>query len=125
MKHLFTFLLVAISATSFAQGNLQFNQVINVSGVSAGSNIMTTVTVPTGKVWKITSSSWMSANGGLVSNWLCLGPHSINGNQSGVDPAKLPIWLEPGSYEVKWCNPTDNFIGQRYAISGVEFNVVP
>ena len=125
MKHLFTFLLVAISATSFAQGNLQFNQVINVSGVSAASNIMSTVTVPAGKVWKITSSSWISPNGGLISNWLCLGPHSINGTLSGVNPAKLPIWLDPGSYDVKWCNPTDNFSGYRYAISGVEFNVVP
>ena len=125
MKHLFTFLLLAISATSFAQGNLQFNRAVNVNGVTPGANVFTTVTVPAGKVWKITSSSWMSSGGGIVTQWLCLGPHSINGNISGIDPSKLPIWLEPGSYDIKWCNPTDNFSGYRYAISAIEFNVVP
>ena len=123
MKHLFTFLLVAISATSFAQGNLQFNQVINVSGVSAATNIMTSVTVPAGKVWKITSASWLTANGGGVSYWLCLGPYVIG--SGSTYPPRFPIWLEPGSYEVKYCDPGDNFSGYRYAISGVEFNVVP
>jgi hypothetical protein len=124
MKHLFSILLVAISATTFAQGNLQFNQVINVSGVTPGGNVFTTVTVPAEKVWKITSSSWMSPGGGIVAQWLCLGPHSINGSLSGIDPSKLPIWLEPGSYDVKWCDPTGNVSGYRYAISAIEFNVV-
>ena len=52
MKHLFTFLLVAISAASFAQGNLQFNQVINVSVYSYIKHY-NTVTVPVGKVLKL------------------------------------------------------------------------
>ena len=62
MKYIYTFLFIAISAASFAQGNLQFNQVLNfdyssgfVSGY--GNEILETITVPIGKVWKITAAS--------------------------------------------------------------------
>jgi hypothetical protein len=54
MKYIYTFLFVAISATSFAQGgNLQFNQVLTFVGNTTETNIYT---VPTGKVAKITKA---------------------------------------------------------------------
>ena len=123
MKHLFTFLLVAVSATSFAQGNLQFNQVINLSGIVPTSTSIATVTVPAGKVWKITSASWTAANGGGPDVYLCLDYNVIYRNGAG-NQAIFPIWLQAGSYDVRWCGSAGTS-GYRYAISGVEFNVVP
>ena len=124
MKHLFTFLLIASSATSFAQGNLQFNQVVNVSGVTPGGNIFTTVTVPAGKVWKITSSSWMNSSGSYESDHLCIGPHRLSGYYNGYTLSTYPIWLAEGDYDVKYCG-TATAASRRYAISAIEFNVVP
>ena len=61
MKHLFTFLLLAISATSFAQGNLQFNQVITDAQTfslgTGGTANTSLLTVPADKVWKVESIS--------------------------------------------------------------------
>ena len=124
MKQLFTFLLVAISATCFAQGNLQFNQVINLSGVAPTSNIITSVTVPVGKVWKITSASWRTSNGGGPVRMLCLDYNTIYRNGAG-NRAIFPIWLQAGTYDVSWCGSSTTVSGNRYAISAIEFNVVP
>ena len=135
MKHLYTFLFVAISATTFAQGgNLQFNKVINISGLTPGGNVFTTVTVPTEKVWKITSSSWLSSTGIIISSSynmhpLCIGPFLLNGwrayNGTAYNPVKFPIWLEEGDYDVKFCNYTYTISNYTYAISGIEFNIIP
>jgi hypothetical protein len=135
MKHLFTILLVAISATTFAQGNLQFSKVINVSGVTPGGNVFTTVTVPVGRVWKITSSSWLNVNGNLPASSqssiipFCIGPYLLKGwyqyNGSTLDPVTFPIWLEEGDYDVKFCNSTYTTSNYTYAISGIEFNIIP
>ena len=135
MKYIYTFLFAAISATSFAQGNLQFNKVVNVSGVTPGGQVFTTVTVPAGKVWKITSSSWMDSSGNvpLSSNSdiraFCIGPYKLKGwhqyNGSTLDPVTFPIWLEEGDYDVKFCNYTYTISNYTYAISGIEFNIIP
>ena len=135
MKHLYTLLFVAISAASFAQGNLQFNKVINISGLTPGGNVFTTVTVPAEKVWKITSSSWLNAAGNLPASSqssiipFCIGPYMLKGwyyyNGYFVDPVTFPIWLEEGDYDVKFCNSTQTTSNWTYAISGIEFNIVP
>ena len=58
MKKLLFISFLFISLSSFSQGNLQFNKVINLNytGMAAGSTetTTTTVTIPDGKVWKIT-----------------------------------------------------------------------
>ncbi|MDA9121124.1 hypothetical protein N9J52_03720 [Flavobacteriales bacterium] len=124
MKHLFTFLLVAISATSFAQGNLQFNQVINVSGIKpAGNNAFTTVTVPAGKVWKITSSTFL-INGEYTADYVCIGSNLLYGHFGPYALQTFPIWLQEGDYDVENCNVT-TYYSTVYAISGIEFNIVP
>ena len=134
MKYIYTLLFVAISAMSFAQGNLQFNQVINISGLTPGGNVFTTVTVPAEKVWKITSSSWLNAAGNLPGSGgtlipFCIGPYMLKGwyyyNGYFVDPVTFPIWLEEGDYDVKFCNSTQTTSNFTYAISGIEFNIVP
>ena len=133
MKYIYTFLFVVISATSFAQGNLQFNQVINVSGLTPGGNVFTTVTVPAGKVWKITSSSWLSSTGNITSsNYsmhpLCIGSFLLNGwfsyNGGTYNPVTFPIWLEEGDYDVKYCDAS-GYSNFTYAISAIEFNIIP
>ena len=125
MKHLFTFLLVAVSATCFAQGNLQFNQVVNVNGVDNGGNPLTTVTVPAGKVWKITSATWLNEFGGFYTQSLCIGTHLLQGYYNTISVARFPIWLEEGDYDVQWCGTPQTAASRTYAISGIEFNVIP
>ena len=133
MKYIYTFLFIAISATSFAQGNLQFNKVVNVSGVTPGGNVFTTVTVPAGKVWKITSSTWLNSAGSITSSTyamtpLCIGPFLLNGwktsNGGAYNPVTFPIWLEEGDYDVKHCD-AQSASNYTYAISGIEFNIIP
>ena len=135
MKYIYAFLFVAISATTFAQGgNLQFNKVINISGLTPGGNVFTTVTVPAEKVWKITSSSWLNSGGNLPGSLgniipFCIGPYMLKGwyqyNGSTLDPVTFPIWLEEGDYDVKFCHPTQTTSNWTYAISGIEFNIIP
>jgi hypothetical protein len=47
IKHLWLFLVLLTPVSAFAQGTLQFNQVLTISN--------TPVTVPAGKVWKISA----------------------------------------------------------------------
>ena len=124
MKHLFTFLLVAISASCFAQGNLQFNQVLNfnysVPNGGANGQLAGTLSVPTNKVWKITSAS---ASDGLndgnrlirVNNHV-LYERRTNGNLS----MNTPHWLSTGNHTVEIFGTAK--IG---SLSIIEFNVIP
>jgi hypothetical protein len=133
MKHLFTILLVAVSATSFAQGNLQFNEIVTVRDVLE--------TVPVGKVWKVESyqQSMVSHTPGFIDN--CndlqkLRPFYIDGNMyhdigsiaqiqsvSNVGAVwlvaenKFPIWLKEGQTAKTTCSVD--------FLSIIEFNVVP
>jgi hypothetical protein len=137
MKYIYTLLFAAISTTCFAQGNLQFNKVVNVSGLTPGGNVFTTVSVPVGKVWKITSSSWMDSFGNIPntssSNILafCIGPYMLKGGLvigfpgSTLDPVTFPIWLDEGDYDVKFCSNTLTISNYTYAFSGIEFNIIP
>lgn len=133
MKYLFTILLVAISATTFAQGNLQFHKVVNVSGaIPLGNNVSTTVTVPVGKVWKITSSSWFNGStGSSIANYnLCIGAHALFGRINSEQFTFLPVWLEEDDYDIKICGTQVNLssfgaVPIDYAISGIESNIVP
>ena len=124
-----------------AQGNLQFNDVknIEITGTTSpfdpniGVPISTigTITVPTGKVWKIESTSVkennlnsLAGNGSFV---LLLNNHvaysTYQGN-SGFPFVFLPIWLSAGSYQVKISSgaPQINTIA---SISAIEFNITP
>ena len=131
MKHLFTFLLLAISATSFAQGNLQFNQVVNLD--FSGLNVVTsTITVPAGKVWKVNHAGALStfaAPGNYpvrvvgsfdyisIDNYVIYLPHT-NGQS-----AELPLWLGAGDYDMLGRFTTGDPVS--ISISAIEFNIVP
>jgi hypothetical protein len=126
MKHLFTFLLVAISATSFAQGNLQFNQVLNFDYVllsNGGTNgqLAGTLSVPTNKVWKITSASAADDDLNDGQRFIRVNNHvlyerRVNGHLS----MNTPYWLSTGNHTVEIFGNAK--IG---SLSIIEFNIIP
>ena len=136
MKHLFTFLLVAISATSFAQGNLQINQVGSIS-VSGNASPFTTYTqgftVPAGKVWKIELGSLISIDAGLkrprTTGYVALfiDNYWIQGNYvSELESNALPLWIPEGSHILEMANQSSSTYGQMIGtVNYIEFNVVP
>jgi hypothetical protein len=133
MKHLFTILLVAISATTFAQGNLQFNQVINdeYTGlvITTGSTLGT-LTVPAGKVWKIEFVSFTSntnpsypsvhSSGGTQ---VFINNYNIYAGYNGAGTIHFPLWLSEGGYPVKARQSSNG--NSTLSISAIEFNVIP
>ena len=134
---LLTFILISINSVFSQNNNLQFNRAIFDSlyitdPVYAGpKNFVGNLIVPTGKVWKIESSSGyrystylpdpMQSQGSISAfNWInkfCLNPASV-----------YPIWLPSGTYKVF---SSDSGIGASYStvisftFSGIEFNLVP
>ena len=132
MKYIYTLLFVAISAMSFAQGNLQFNKVLNfdypsvmVSGY--GNVSLEIINVPIGKVWKITSaSSHGTSYNGLTRSALAVNSHFLwyqpNTNSCIMN---TPFWLSSGVHEFKVFNQYSSGQAISSAISVIEFNIVP
>jgi hypothetical protein len=149
MKKTIIIALVLMSFGVFAQGNLQFNQAINITGLG-------TYTVPTGKVLKIESINIGEICAPAVSSTLINCPGggytvpvyrpvdylNISGMQfssgsvveaCGYFPSpppcrtvpssskviSLPIWLNAGKTITTSSSGTLNLI-----ISGIEFNIV-
>jgi len=152
MKKLLLFLL--IPGSILAQGNLQFNQVINTSvTASAGydpeynGTLVGTITVPSGKVIKLESASvylnnssgdirWYYSTGSsnIGSKGCWIGDHLVwapywftSGGSLNkvVDTANFPIWYGPGDYQIRVRHRT-YFMDANYVVaySGIEFNVV-
>ena len=119
-KLLFVFiLLVFCTQKNFAQGNLQFNQVINYTlvGVTPLS-----FTVPSGKVWKIEAVAVDVTNTPYVylrnpANQIIATFYS-----SGSYANPLPYWLSSGYTGNFFLNNSSTYRG---SISIIEFNVVP
>ena len=112
MKHLFTVLLVASSAVCFAQGNLQFNQVLTFEGGADQTWYKPSVN----KVWKIESA--------LITSGTCANSLKVNNvKASGAanNSTSFPIWInDEDSIQVVPCpGPA------QYFISVIEFNVIP
>lgn len=112
--------VLGFSKASFAQGNLQFSQVIildiGFSGIEA-------ITIPAGKVWKIESVS-MGSSGSSPSVYLrnSSGANIAYFSSSGsTNTATLPYWL-PSGFVGSLIN---NYSAFRASISIIEFNVVP
>ena len=131
MKNILLILAIAFSIYSNAQGNLQFNQVINISydfTSSSSEGVIGTITVPSGKVLKIEGAS-------LLLNW---GTYFAEATYSYAmiiiadipvyartnDVRCLPLWLSEGTYDIysSFGASSGNF---RAGISAIEFNVVP
>lgn len=135
-------LTLSFGLNLFAQdtpGNLQYNRVVNYTldfstgGITGNANdghgIVSTFSVPVGKVWKINSvfvgnrdtnraNSVTSVHSGctLTANRNVLYSPSGSGNS-----VNFPLWLSSGSYELYGidCNRA------ALSISAIEFNIVP
>ena len=129
MKNLLFILAVVFSSASFAQGNLQFNQVIKVIDINQA--------VPAGKVWKV--ESYHQQTVGISTNMPTTGcgdlsrprPYYIdntmyhhinpigNGNSSFASAAtnEFPLWLNAAQLIRTSC-PGD-------FLSVIEFNIIP
>lgn len=136
MRLFFIVLFIAFSTWSFSQGNLQFNQVINMSYnynfLNTGQKqTVGSVTVPVGKVWKIESGSIhgeYSANNYPypLETSLFLGDFCVISMSSGNygSPVNYPIWLSAGVYSVVM-NVNNNGGNLKCALSVIEFNIIP
>lgn len=126
--------IVALANTTKAQGNLQFNQVkrITYSGsptVNTNTTI-STITVPSNKVWKIESGSIAYTQSGLAAalglNMLLLVDNQmIYGYYGGSLYSSPPIWLPTGTYQVIIGNNNTNATSVQVGISAIEYNIIP
>jgi hypothetical protein len=137
MKKYVLFLFVVTSSYYLkAQGNLQFNQVINLeawSTTNMGGYYIAEVnfTVPTGKVWKIegvTSGCTTGSGAGVIGLTNTL-TSRYYGNiiPSSNTTSEHPIWLKSGfggkfSSSAGSCQ-YNNAAG--FIVTIIEFNVIP
>lgn len=131
----------------FAQGNLQFNQIINYNLTGNLNSIQTgqfqlqtiSITVPANKVWKIESASCKISNASsylwganpgnevyifLDNNYIGIMRASTTSNN---DTSILPLWLTAGNHTLQLvvdiaAGATQTAYGM---VTGIEFNVVP
>jgi hypothetical protein len=135
MKKILTLLFLVISYLNYAQGNLQFNRVINhviPAGNGNASGIITgSVTIPSNKVWKIESCGYKSAGNpywSLILDNYVLFSYSYY-PASSINPywqPPYPIWLPAGTYawKAQYYNNAAGFF-EGASISIIEYNIVP
>ena len=116
MKTITTFFFVLLFSTlGFSQGNLQFNQVLNLSFSAGGANFA----VPPGKVWKIETVS-LSSYSSYFSLSVAGQSVFLKNTHSGYGPVfeSFPFWVAGGQ------NVFMSGLNSGVA-SIIEFNVVP
>jgi hypothetical protein len=116
MKTITTFFFVLLFSTlGFSQGNLQFNQVLNLSFSAGGANFA----VPPGKVWKIETVS-LSSYSSYFSLSVAGQSVFLKNTHSGYGPVfeSFPFWVAGGQ------NVFMSGLNSGVA-SVIEFNVVP
>jgi hypothetical protein len=130
-----------------AQGNLQFNQVLNPSisavSLSATNPVQSSnITIPNGKVWKVENAAYARYSNGNTTFPLFYWGGNTNvtfylddfllstflaTNGVFVEPS-FPIWLNSGEHILRIVNNGGgNYSGVTYqgTLSVIEFNVVP
>lgn len=141
LSFFFALLACLCSQKSFAQGNLQFNQVINYvipsqTVLNSGSNaasISGNLTVPANKVWKIESASYKGKGNPawtltLDNYMLFTYTQTSGGGQNLYWPTPYPIWLPAGTYNWQstyYVNGNFFVTFEGASISIIEFNIVP
>jgi len=142
MKKLLFISFLFVSLGSFSQGNLQFNKVINLNytgnGADANKSTITTVTIPDGKVWKVTYVYAAYADNGrnyipyrleadftveiggiyIPTGATVGGGDVINSMNGGV------VWLDSGSTPINIVTYEGGTNPYNVSITAIEFNVV-
>ena len=126
MKPFFFLFAFFILGSLNAQGNLQFNQVVTLTGTLTTSPVVGTV--PAGKVWKIEHSAsernGYAANISFVCNNVASYPYfGSTPNAPTQGHVRGPIWLKSGDY-IQLINSSVTY-PSNYFFSIVEFNVIP
>ncbi|MCB9235282.1 MAG: hypothetical protein H6581_26745 [Bacteroidia bacterium] len=150
MKSIYRVFLLGLVALTFSlsaksQASLEFNQVIHqtVSGTVSGAASYvtlgtTTLTVPAGKVWKISAARarWTIYSGNITG--YCSGDpiglylddvnifYSVF-STSNYANYENPIWLPAGTYtlDLRGYTCTSTAVSAKGFISAIEFDVVP
>jgi hypothetical protein len=116
MKIILTSLFLVFCTFIFSQGNLQFNQVLNIEFTGTST---TSYTVPVGKIWKLENCLLPSTNtyACMVYNGTTYILRQHNTSSSSWD--NFPFWIGSGK--------TITFGGgcSSGMISIIEFNVMP
>ena len=114
---LFITAFLAMSIGISAQGNLQFNRVVTITGNVGNYSESQAHSVPEGKVWKIES---YASPGGITINNIS---SQTATNFSGFNMT-CPIWLNSGDFVKAVCWTTLGGSG-GYVFSIIEYNIVP
>ena len=133
MKKILTIAILLFSMASYAQGNLQFNQVLTYTGsLNNTQQVSSTYTVPLGKIWKIkyvsnlpfkivsqgTYADYYAGFGLIVNNiW------TYGGNYNELY-LKAGDTLKIGYYNQSFQSTYFAGITFDFVISLVEFNIV-
>jgi len=116
IKIIFLAFFSFLGSVIHGQGNLQFNQVINLPFVAGNT---TPVTVPSGKVWKLESCMLNSSGNGnafmLYNGYL----YNMRQQQTSTQVATFPFWLSSGA------SVTFGTSSSGGILSILEFNIVP
>jgi len=131
MKKLFLFTFLILSTLASAQGNLQFNRALmeTYTGSTWNSStntqpIVATIVVPTGKVWKIETTSFIHQEvwGFTHNNNI----RAFIGNFIFENLNNKITWLPAGSYSLRFYDSTGGSAATYiFSVSGIEFNIVP
>ena len=131
---LLTFILISINSVFSQNNNLQFNRALmetytgnNLNQVNLNQAIIATIIVPTGKVWKIESTSLTSPQSwGQYLDQVNDNNIAFIGNIHFSNKYPKTTWLPAGSYDLKFhCSCGNNGAILMFSISGIEFNLVP
>ncbi|MCF8329892.1 MAG: hypothetical protein K9I37_06105 [Crocinitomicaceae bacterium] len=118
MRVILIFLFLVSIHTSFAQGNLQFNQVITYAFASSNT---TPITVPAGKVWKL-ENCMLNSVSNTYTYMLYNGVYyNLRQQLTSSQVANFPFWLSAG---------TSVTFGSAGGAAGgilsiIEFNIIP
>jgi hypothetical protein len=130
MKKIFTLAMLLFSMATYAQGNLQFNQVRTFTGNISINSFKLFDTIPQGKVWKIEAIGlnqfcFLNINGRNYVNYFLQGTNNGNGITSVVSNENL--WLKSGDvvgYYSPW-NSNCATCSFDYIVSVIEYNIIP
>jgi hypothetical protein len=100
-KIIFTLsLMMLLTISTKAQSNLEFNRVVKERySYNSLTQFTTTITVPSGKILKITSATFPP----FTCSYVSIDGHVVayaNGNSATVNMTTLPLWLPSGTFTI-------------------------
>lgn len=134
MKILLLTLFALPFSMLFAQGNLQFNQVLTISGSisvssSSGKVNSPTQTVPSAKVWKVEyiGASFVSGAYFAPIPWgVTINTQDLYVSTSSyLTSLNSPIWLKAGDQLSFVTSGAGSNGSIKYLFSIIEFNIIP